>query len=469
MSDRLSELAEQVESLRAEMIELDAIEDPTEEQATRMEAIVPEFDQVFAEHERVARLFADRERVRTAALSPVNHERAVAPAVHVQRDDVFDNLDAVRTGMVPAADVRERAQRAIEATSRGIRSEAVEEAQVKVDMHPGAARMALLTGSPAYRSAFEKILQYPEAYQGMLTPEESEAVRTAMSTTAGNGGYAIPFLLDPSIVMNNSGSTNPFRQVSRVETGTSNKWNGISSAGVTAYWKAEGSAFTDGSPTLAQPSVTAYLGSAYVLGSYEVFEDTNLATQLPMLIQDAKDILEADAFAVGSGSTAPFGVVTSVTAVTTSRVTPTTGGTFTSASLADVYKVLNALQPRWRGRSTWLANDTTLNVIRRMGEGVTGQTSHWVSGLQAGRPDELLGKPVIEGSAVVSTATTGSNILLCGDFSQYLIYDRLGTSIEYIPNVVDGSGIPTGQRGWVAHWRTGADVLVANAFRVLKL
>ena len=69
----------------------------------------------------------------------------------------------------------------------------------------------------------------------------------------------------------------------------------------------------------------------------------------------------------------------------------------------------------------------------------------------------------------MSTATTGSNILLCGDFSQYLIYDRLGTSIEYIQNVVDGSGLPTGQRGWVAHWRTGADVLVADAFRVLKL
>jgi len=410
------------------------------------------------------------EAVRSAHFaSPANREVAV-PAVHVQRDDLFANLDAVRAGMVSGYDVRERAQRAIEATAhRGMRSEHVEQAAHMVDLHPGAARMALLTGSPAYRSAFEKIIQYPENYQALLTSEESEAVRTAMSTTAGNGGYAIPFLLDPSIIMSSSGSTNPFRQVARVETGTSNKWNGISSAGVTAYWKGEGSAFTDGSPTTEQPSVTAYLGSAYVLGSYEVFEDTNLAAQLPMLIQDAKDTLEADAFAVGSGSTAPYGVVTATTAVTTSRVSPTTGGTFTSASLADVYKVVNALQPRWRGNSTWLANYATLNIIRRMGEGVTGQTSHWQEGIEAGQPSRLLGLPVIEGSQVVSTVTTGSNILLCGDFSQYLIYDRLGTTIEYIPNVVDGSGIPTGQRGWVAHWRTGANVVATNAFRVLKL
>ena len=469
---RIEELGEQINAVRAEMLDLEQIEadNLTDEQTARMEVIPSEFDTLTAERDRLVEAEAAAERIRAAAEIPTNRTSGFsAPNVHVQRDDMFDNLDAVRAGMVDGMELRDRALRGIEATSSRGMSERADEAARKVEMNEGAARLALLTGSPAYRSAFEKVIRYPETFQGMFTGEEQAAFRTAMSTTSGNGGYAIPFLLDPSVVLSSSGSTNPFRQVARVETGTSNKWNGVSSAGVTAYWKGEGSAFTDGSPTLAQPSVTAYLGSAYVLGSYEVFEDTNLAAQLPVLIQDAKDILEADAFAVGSGSTAPFGVVTSTTAVTTSRVTPTTGGTFTSASLADVYKVVNALQPRWRSNSTWLANYATYNIIRRMGEGVTGQTSHWESGLQAGQPDRLLGLPVIEGSAVVSTVTTGSNILLCGDFRQFLIYDRLGTSIEYIPNVVDGSGIPTGQRGWVAHWRTGSDVLVPNAFRVLKL
>jgi len=71
---------------------------------------------------------------------------------------------------------------------------------------------------------------------------------------------------------------------------------------------------------------------------------------------------------------------------------------------------------------------------------------------------------------MTSTVTTGSNILLAGDFSQYLIFDRIGTTMEYVPNIFDTtSGRPTGQRGWLAHWRVGADVLVPNAFRVLKL
>lgn len=466
---RIEELGEQINALRAEMLELEAIEpdDLTDEHTARMEVIPSEFDTATAERDKLVEAEAAAERVRQAAEVPSNRH---APSVVVKRDDMFDNLDAVRAGLVPAYDLRERAQRAIEATaSKGMPAEQVQSAAQMVDLHDGAARMALLTGSPAYRSAFEKIVRYPENHQSLLTSEESEAVRTAMSTTAGNGGYAIPFLLDPSIILSNAGVKSGIREAARVETGTSNKWNGISSAGVTAYWKAEGSAFTDGSPTTDQPSITAYLGSAYVLGSYEVFEDTNLAAQLPLLIADAKATLEADAFAVGSGSAAPFGVVTSVTAVTTSRVSPTTGGTFTSASLADVYKVLNALQPRWQENSTWLSNFITYNTIRRMGEGVSGSAAHWEQGIQAGQPDRLLGLPTIRSSKVVSTATTGSNILLCGDFSQYLIYDRLGTSIEYIQNVVDGSGLPTGQRGWVAHWRTGADVLVADAFRVLKL
>ena len=48
--------------------------------------------------------------------------------------------------------------------------------------------------------------------------------------------------------------------------------------------------------------------------------------------------------------------------------------------------------------------------------------------------------------------------------------DRVGVSLEYVPHVMDTStGRPTGQRGFQAWWRTGADVANVNAFRVLKL
>jgi len=40
--------------------------------------------------------------------------------------------------------------------------------------------------------------------------------------------------------------------------------------------------------------------------------------------------------------------------------------------------------------------------------------------------------------------------------------------VEFIANVVDGNGLPTGQRGLVAHKRVGGNVTDINAFRFLK-
>lgn len=470
--DRLNELVTQLEGLRSEIAELDALAEPTEEQTARFAVALDEFDTAKAEHDALSARAARVEAVRTAALNPANVIPGAArgPEVIV-RNDPFENLDAVRAGHVSAGDLVARARNVIEdvesfGTSDSARQAAANLLQHAVDPD-GVARYMLLTGSPAYRSAFEKILRNPQNFQGALTAEEADAMRTAMSTTVGNGGYAIPFLLDPTFILMNDGAANPFRQIATIKQGTSNKWNGVSSAGVTAEWKSEGSAAADASPTLTQPSIEAFLADAYVFGSYEVFQDTNLAADLPMLIADAKDRLEADAFAVGSGSGAPKGVVTAVTAVTASRVSPTTAGTFTSASRSDVDKVIVAVPPRYRSKSSWVANYSVLDTIRQMD--TYGGGAFWAN-LSANLPEQLLGRPVYEASAMTATVTTGSNILLAGDFSQYYIYDRIGMSVEYIPNVMDTStGRPTGQRGWFATWRVGGDVVNTNAFRVLKL
>jgi HK97 family phage major capsid protein len=67
-----------------------------------------------------------------------------------------------------------------------------------------------------------------------------------------------------------------------------------------------------------------------------------------------------------------------------------------------------------------------------------------------------------------SATTSGTVMAILGDFSSYVIYDRLGTTVNYVENVVDGSGLPLGQRGLVAYKRVGANVTDLNAFRFLK-
>lgn len=469
---RLDDIRARQVAIRSELDEIAELPEPTEDDSVRTDALITEHEELDGEAaplaERAQRLAA----VRAAAAIPENVVPGVPAAPQVMtRNDPFADVELVRSTFdrdsIGFSDRGLRA-RAISAVEDMEGPDRYKEAAVEVieSGARGVAALALLTGSPAYRSAFEKFLQHPQQFQAFLTPEEADAMRTAMSTTVGNGGYAIPFLLDPTVILTSNGTTNPMRQISRIVRGVSNKWQGLTSAGVTAEWKGEGSEAADASPTFTQPAITAYLADAYAFGSYEIFQDSDLATDLPMLMQDAKDNLEADGFVVGSGSGAPKGVVTAVTAVTASRVAPTTAGTFTTASRADVDKVIEAVPPRNRSRASWLANYTTYGIIRRMD--TAGGGSFWAN-LGANQPQELLGRPIYEASAMVSAATTGSNILIAGDFSNYVIYDRIGMTVEYIPNVVGSNGRPTAQRGFFATWRVGGDAVNPNAFRVLKL
>ena len=230
-----------------------------------------------------------------------------------------------------------------------------------------------------------------------------------------------------------------------------------------AEWKSEGAEVSDGSPTFAAKTVPAHSLAAYVFGSYEVLGDTNVEEQLPRIFADAKANLEADAFAIGSGSGVPTGVVTAVAAVTASRVDPVTGGDF---GVADVYATLEGVPPRHRPRSTWVANFATQNAIR--GFDSAGGSSFWAD-LSADVPPRLLGRPIVESSEMDSAVTTGSNLLIAGDFSEYLVYDRLGTTLAYEPIVKGANHLPTAQAGWLMFARVGADVLTPNAFAVLQL
>ena len=71
-------------------------------------------------------------------------------------------------------------------------------------------------------------------------------------------------------MLTNTGSANPWRRISNVKQTTSNTWNGVTSAGVNAAWLAEGTAVTDGSPTVGNIVITPAKAAAWVFGSYEV-------------------------------------------------------------------------------------------------------------------------------------------------------------------------------------------------------
>lgn len=456
-----TEVAAEMESVRATLLELDAIEDPTEEQVEQARSGLDSFTTLEAELTAATAREEKLERVRSFALAhPEVREKGSAPdAIVRNKRDLWDGLDRAGGG-----EIRSRAREVVEEQRYEgiyIPDESRERALQLVERIPGAAELIMATSSPDYMSAFQTFMR--SQGQPVYSPAEAVAVRASLSLVSGTGGYVLPFLLDPTLIPTGSIGRNPIRAISRVETGTQNVWHGVTASNVTTYWKPEAAAFTDGSPTFGGPAVTAANLTAYVTGSYEIFEDSNLLSQLPGLIGEAFNDAETQAFLVGSGSNAPRGVITAISGTAGSTITATTRGTFTSASTADVFNLLNSIPPRYEDNVTWVGNKMSFNTIRQMVVGTAG-----VPVVDMMEKNALLGSPWVSASAVTNSATSGNVLVVLGDFGRFLIYDRLGTVLEVISNVVDTNGLPTGQRGLVAHKRVGSDVLDVNAFRFLK-
>ena len=54
---------------------------------------------------------------------------------------------------------------------------------------------------------------------------------------------------------------------------------------------------------------------------------------------------------------------------------------------------------------------------------------------------------------VLNGSAAHDYVLLCGDFKQYVILDRVGASLELNPHLIGGSGRPTGSRRNYQHCR----------------
>lgn len=332
------------------------------------------------------------------------------------------------------------------------------------------AKLVLHASSPTYLRAFAKAATNRES---MLTEDEKrsmDAVR-ALSLTDSAGGYLVPFQLDPTVIMTANGSVNQMRQIARQVVATGDVWNGVSAGAVSWSWDAEATQVSDDSPSFAQPSIPVYKASGFVPISIEALEDAaNITTTIGTLLSEGRDILEAAAFILGSGVGQPKGIVTALAG--TGSVVPS--GTADTLSAGDLYALQGALPARYRGASSWLASNAFYNRARQFD--TAGGSALWAQ-LGQGRPLDLLGRPIYEAEDMdgVINATQENYMAVLGDFRNYVIADRLGVTVEFIPHLFQqtaagtGIGRPTGQRGWYAYYRVGADSVNNAAFRMLNV
>jgi HK97 family phage major capsid protein len=288
-----------------------------------------------------------------------------------------------------------------------------------------------------------------------------------MSLTDNAGGYLVPFQLDPTVIITSAGSLNEIRRAARQVVATGDVWNGVSAGETSWSWDAEASEASDDTSTFAQPAITVRKAVGFVPISIEAPQDEqNVAQEVGRLLTSGKETLEATAFATGaSGSGQPIGIVTALTGGS-SVVASATTDTF---AIADVYAVQSALPARYRAQASWLANNSIYNRVRQFD--TAGGAGLWER-IGNDRPPELLGRSAYEAEAMDGTITALADnlVLIFGDFSNYVIADRVGMTVEFIPHLFHtDNNLPSGQRGWYAYFRVGADSVADGAFRVLNV
>lgn len=464
---RASEIKADLKSLQTEAIDRDF----TPEERSK-------WNDLGEEEEKVAKSLEERHAREAVVASLDGDSQSTEPEREVSRfntrkagapvgEEIYD-LSTIRNSLgdpeATTRDLQERAKRALDDAlilDPNAPQEDGSAAKARIarllatrDEGGDLSKRMILTGSKAYFRAFSKSLA-----GSPLTNEESVLLSRAMSLTTTKGGFAVPYILDPTVILTSNGVVNPMRQLADVEQITVDTWKGIATAGITAAYHKELEEVEETPVEFSQPEISSERADVLILASFEITQDwTGIQAQVARIIADAKDTLEATKFLTGTGTDEPYGLLTGATETVTS-------GTTEAFGVADVYALQAALPPRYVANASWLANAIIFGKVRQFD--TQGGANLWTQ-LSYETPATLLGKPVYEMSTMNSEIKANKLNLVYGDIRRaYKIIERIGMGIEVIQHVMNGKKA-TGARGFYAFWRNSGKVIDKNAVRVLK-
>ncbi len=452
---KLPQLLSDVDEMRDEIARLADIEDITPEDDARLSELCAELPAREAEVADLEARAAIVERAREARVAkPADKQPQIMKRAETR-------VDARTAG---AGEVRSAAMKTIE-EARFLDADGQTAAERRISRHSDGdqiARKIVVSESPEYRSAWMKnVLDKGH----LLTDAErhaEEQYRAMEVGTSAEGGYGVPVLIDPTVMITDGTGLLSILPYCTIKTIQTNAWKGVS-AGHTAWsFDAEEAEVSDDTSTFAQPTITAHAARGFIPYSIEIEQDyPAFASEMAKLLNDGYVDLLAEKVAVGTGSDQPWGVFLT----TTTTVDVTTDNTF---GAPDIDKVWAALGERFRSRATWFMNVDVENDIRGFGSGTA--TSRFTVDQSKEGISLLNGRPVaLSDWAPTWAGTDAAKILAVGDFSNFIIAQRAGMTVEKVQHLfATGANRPSGQRGFFAHARVGSDLAVQNAVRVLK-
>ena len=460
------DLAARLKEIATELTAISEIPQPTHADNLRWTELTSEFEQLHRSSE-LTRIQRALDSGGTEGGSGPDSLRRDAPNINVLGSDPHRAAGRLSRRVEAAPLARSAVERYDGPTTDAARerlTRAVEGLDARDLSAELTARLITATSSAAYGRAFEEHLRG----DGVFTSEEAGVFREvrhlqrALSLTDADGGVLVPSPLDPSVMLDDDGTQNELRRLARKVTATSSTWTGVTSDAVVASYDAEAEEVSDDSSSFAKVEIPVRAMRVFLPFSWELESDSagNFLGQLVTLMADAKDGLEATSFLNGSGvAPNPAGLITGLNG-TASDIPTATASTLAAADITGLY---TGLAPRFRPRSTWLADAAIWAKIGDL-QAETGVDL-------ADARDTLYRRPTSVHSSMDATVTTGSEVLVLGDFQQFIIADRLaGMTVSRVQHLVGPTRrYPTGESGLFGWVRHGSKVAIPRAFGMLTV
>lgn len=255
----------------------------------------------------------------------------------------------------------------------------------------------------------------------------------------------------------------PIRTIADVRTTTSHTILLPKRTGITnAIWVGETEDRTASEPTFGQSEITVKELATYVDLSLRMLEDSaNVDAEIRLAL--AEDFGAKEALAFVKGGVGAAAAVEPQGFMTATGIAETNNGHATNLSADALVKLMYDMPATYRNRGAWVMNGTTLATIRTLKDG--NGNFLWQPNYQAGQPETILGRPVVEALDMPNVAS-GATPIIFGDFKAgYRIYDRV--ALDVLPDLLTQR--TKGLARFHARRRVGAGVVRTDVFRKLKM
>jgi HK97 family phage major capsid protein len=291
-----------------------------------------------------------------------------------------------------------------------------------------------------------------------LPDEERKALTVANDTS---GGYLAPADFQTEIIKNVV-EVSPIRQAARVSSTSAGEVILPKRTGTpSGSWVGETETRPETGSTYGQVEIPIHEMAAYVDVSLKLLEDAAVDIEAEVASDLGEEFgrMEGAALVIGNGFKKPVGVMINPEVPYTFSGNAATLG----AAPADLLiTAMYALKKPYRANGVWMMNGTTLASIRKLKDGQNNFL--WQPSYQAGQPETILGRPVIEAPDMPDIGA-GTEPIIFGDFNRaYRIFDRVGMSVFMDPYTQRTQG----KVRFHGRRRVGAGLVLAEALRKIR-